>query len=71
MACTDAGCSIDKSPVTRHREGLENLSRNLNQLSQAAGYLALQAQNDHVEVVREQFSEMRELLAACEQSLRG
>jgi len=67
MACTGTSCGVEKSSVTSHREGLEALSRNLAQLSQAAGYLALQARNDHVEVVREQFSEMKELLATCEQ----
>jgi len=56
--------------VVSHREALESLSRILSRLSQSARFLALQARNDHVEVVVEEFPEMTGLLATCEEYLR-
>lgn len=53
-----------------HREQLENISRSLTNLSRSAAFFALQAKNDHVEVVVEGFSEITELLAACKGHLR-
>jgi hypothetical protein len=69
IACAPAQEKI--SDVTLHRLKLEGIAQSLYQLSQTAGYYALQTKNDHSTMLEEGLPEMRVLLLNVEQQLRG